>query len=98
MTTKHTIITVSLALIAFVFGCVTEAVVVHPVQAGPEAPPVRAGTNPTRWEYRCVGEGHDDVEAASNKLGAQGWELVAVASQPAFGGTDHRWCYKRPLP
>jgi hypothetical protein len=42
MTTKHTIATISLALVAFVFGCVTEALVV---------PPVRADTNSTRWEY-----------------------------------------------
>jgi hypothetical protein len=84
MTTKNTIATVSLALVAFVFGCVTEALVV---------PPVRAGTNPTRWEYKCIDEGPGEIEAAANKLGTQGWEISSV------GGTDHhRWCFKRPLP
>jgi hypothetical protein len=47
VTTKNTIVTVSLVLVAFVFGCVTESLVV---------PPVRAGTNPTRWKYKCIEE------------------------------------------
>jgi hypothetical protein len=84
MTTKHTIITVSLALVAFVFGCVTEALVV---------PPVRAGTNPTRWEYKCIHKSADEIETAANKLGTEGWEIAAV------GGTETRsWCFKRALP
>ena len=83
MTTKHTIATISVALIAFVFGCVTEALVV---------PPVRAGTNPQRWEYKYVRESVS-VEAAeqmSNRMGAQGWELASA------DGTI--FCFKRPLP
>jgi hypothetical protein len=82
MTTKNTIATISLALVAFVFGCVTEALVV---------PPVRAGTNPTRWEYKCFDALNPEENA--NKLGAQGWELAA-----AEGGASGTWCFKRPLP
>jgi hypothetical protein len=78
--TKH-ITTISLALIAFVF--VTEALVV---------PPVRAGTNPTRFEYKWVKESSDasEAEKVSNQMGAQGWELVAV-ERPIYH-------FKRPLP
>jgi hypothetical protein len=93
MTTKHTIVTVSLALVAFVFGCVTEALVVPPVQAGPEAPPIRASTNATRWEYKCLHTSDPEEDGVANKLGAQGWELAAVGDQ--YG---NRWCFKRPLP
>jgi hypothetical protein len=85
MTTKHTIATISLALVAFVFGCVTEALVV---------PPVRAGTNPTRWEYHCIAEtglsSTETVREDFNKLGREGWELAAADST--------RFCFKRPLP
>jgi hypothetical protein len=92
MTTKHIAI-ISLALVAFVVGCVAEALVVPPVQAGPEAPPVRAGT--TRWEYTCT----DDTEvAALNKLGAVGWELVAMNAHGQGLASSERLCFKRPLP
>lgn len=69
----------AIASIAFAIGCVTEALIV---------PPVRAGTNPTRWEYKCLVA--MDPEEDGNKLGMQGWELAAV--------TGGRWCFKRPLP
>jgi hypothetical protein len=84
MITKHTIITVSLALVAFVFGCATEALVV---------PPVRAGTNPTRWEYKCLDTWDPERDGNANKLGAQGWELAAVGDR-----NGQRWCFKRALP
>jgi hypothetical protein len=60
MTTKNTATTISLALVAFVFGCVTEALVVSPV---------RAGTNPTRWEYKCL-VNEFEAEMQANQLGA----------------------------
>jgi hypothetical protein len=66
--TKH-ITTISLALIAFVFGCVTEALVV---------PPVRANPNATRWEYKCILESNvGGTEEDFPKLGREGWELAA---------------------
>jgi hypothetical protein len=79
-TIKHAPLAV--AFVAFVLGCVTKAIVV---------PPARAGTNPTRWEYRCVKAFNPEEDA--NKLGAEGWELgSAVGVAPAL------WCFKRPLP
>jgi hypothetical protein len=85
MTTKHTIATISLALVAFVFGCVTEAVVV---------PPVRANPNATRWQYKCIQESDlDGTVEDFPKLGAQGWELAGVGTS-----TNNVWCFKRPLP
>jgi hypothetical protein len=86
MTTRNTIATISLALVAFVFGCVTEALVV---------PPVRANTTATRWEFKCIHDHFDPEEdGVANRLGAQGWELVG-----ANGGNNvPYWCFKRPLP
>ena len=81
MSTKHTVATISVALVAFVFGCVTEALVV---------PPVHAGMNPTRWEYKCAEASPSEIEGAANRLGMQGWDLAAVSTG--------RWCFKRPLP
>lgn len=46
-------------LFAFVLGCAAAQLVV---------PRVRAGTNPTRWEYACT----PDVREFK-KLGAEGW-------------------------
>jgi hypothetical protein len=85
MTTKHTITTVSLVLVAFVFGCVTEAVVVHPVRASTDAP---------RWQYKCIKESDLDRTIEDfPKLGAQGWELAGVGTP-----NNNVWCFKRPLP
>jgi hypothetical protein len=82
MTIKHVITTISVALVAFVFGCVTEALVTRPA---------RAATTATRWQYTCqiestVGGIYED----SNKFGAQGWELVT--------DSNGRVCWKRPAP
>ncbi len=72
-------------------GCVAATVAKDLV-----VPPVRAGTNPTPWEYQCgsgwVGgklttEGQTQY---ANKMGKEGWE-VAVA----YGDN---LCFKRPLP
>jgi hypothetical protein len=72
----------AIASIAFVLGCVTEALVI---------PPVRAGTNPTRWEYTCQpGYSLRGAVEMSNRVGAQGWELVTQAGE--------MMCFKRPLP
>ena len=82
--------------IALVVGCVAGATTSHLV-----VPPVRAGTNPPRWEYICK----DDLEkaekgfdAALNELGAQGWELVH-ATHDRKANWGYRWeaCFKRPV-
>jgi len=59
------------------------------------APPARAGTNPTRWEYYCI-TGTDKVIERSDQLGAEGWEMVVATA--AAGRMDHyyTWCFKRP--
>jgi hypothetical protein len=85
MTTKNTIVTVSLALVAFVFGCVTEALVVPPVRANPNP-------NATRWEYKCIANFNDE---RADKLGAEGWELVTAM---AGNASWQQWCFKHPLP
>lgn len=68
-------------------GCVTASFIV---------PPVRAGTDPQRWEYACAQPyGMTAVVEVEdlNKLGAEGWELVATQGAPRGA-----FCFKRPLP
>jgi len=60
-------------------------------------PPVRAGTNPTRWEYTCI-ENLDKFLERSDKLGAQGWEMVTATVVPGRTDFYYMWCFKRPLP
>jgi hypothetical protein len=60
----------------------------RPASAAPAAPAHRAGA---RWEYRTVTRqelldlGKNDVNAGLNKLGDDGWELVAVRPGAAAG-------------
>jgi hypothetical protein len=68
--------------IAFVLGCVAEALATRPA---------RAATTPTRWQYTCQTESTvGGIFEDSNKLGAQGWELAT--------DNNNRVCWKRPLP
>src|SRR5947209_13793157 len=52
-----------------------------------------------RWEYAAHGRseveklGGDDFRAGLNKLGDQGWELVAV--EPGAAGRDTAYTFKR---
>jgi hypothetical protein len=56
-------------------------------------PPVRAGTNPQKWEYMCTQDDTPDgVADKANKAGAQGWELVLSG-----GRSSLIFCFKRPL-
>lgn len=44
----------------------------------------------TKWEYKCVtSEPPDETTALSNRFGAQGWEMTAVAG--------HATCFRRPI-
>ncbi len=73
--------------VAFVVGCLVRPVVV---------PPVRAGTNPPKWEYKCFRENNDgSLEAKANRLGKAGFELSATARH---GDGFNAWCFKRRLP
>jgi hypothetical protein len=60
-----------------------------------------------RWEYRIVTRselaalGDKNIAAGLNKLGEEGWELVAIepgftAPPGAGGSTDSQYCFKRP--
>ena len=48
----------------------------------------------TRWEYRCMTDGWENVRAGMNGAGAQGWELVSHTHGSGVGGTTA--CFKRP--
>ncbi len=49
----------------------------------------------SKWEYLVDS---DLVAAVLNLLGSEGWELVAVVSEPGCGDGIQRWFYfKRPL-
>ncbi len=87
----------AVAMFAFGLGCVAASFVVQPV---------RAGTNPTRWEYCCLdsysGKGSLDREISlvdsMNALGAEGWELAAGAGlASSLAGANFAFCFKRPL-
>jgi hypothetical protein len=84
--------------VIFIIGCATGGVASQLV-----VPPVRAGTNPTRWEYLCA-ETTSDLTTQLSKFGPQGWELVSmfpVHQTSMFGSTDadhFAFCLKRPLP
>ena len=78
--------------IVFVLGCAVGGISSQFI-----VPPVRAGTNPARWEYYCM-EGTEKLVERSDKLGAQGWEMTAAAAVPERLDTYFVWCFKRPLP
>jgi hypothetical protein len=80
--------------VIFVIGCAAGGVASQMV-----IPPVRAGTNPTRWEYLCA-ESTSNLNGYLAKPGAEGWELVSVFSVEQVNETSKRlaYCLKRPLP
>jgi hypothetical protein len=58
-------------------------------------PPAHAGEPGQRWEYVCIDEVSPlAIAGRANQFGAQGWELVAAATDRA-GSIN--WCFKRPL-
>jgi hypothetical protein len=74
--------------VVFLLGCVVGGMSSQFV-----APPVRAGTNPTRWEYYCI-EDVEKLTERSDKLGAEGWEMATAAA--IDGGHPYFvWCFKR---
>ena len=76
--------------VVFLIGCAVGGVSSQFV-----APPVRAGTNPPRWEYYCI-EGLEKVIERSDKLGAEGWEMVTATAVPGSASFYYMWCFKRP--
>ncbi|HEY5944010.1 MAG TPA: hypothetical protein VIV40_00890 [Kofleriaceae bacterium] len=93
---------VTLAII-FIIGCATGG-----VASQLAVPPVRAGTNPTRWEYSCVASQTGKINEGLNQMGAQGWELVSgfvTRFEGVSGGglnnqgaDSYAFCFKRALP
>jgi hypothetical protein len=87
--------------ILFVVGCATGGVAAQLV-----VPPVRAGTEPTRWEYQCLSVGGGGVTSTLNKLGAQGWELASMVLAHAnhelvsndYSVDAYTLCARRALP
>ena len=81
--------------VAFLVGCITATVATQLV-----VPPIKAGTNPKKWEYTCFKEPFTDAKATSqaNKHGSEGWELVSVTPVSGSISALMGWCYKRPLP
>ena len=88
---NKTILSMSL-LIAFLIGCVTTQMASQFV-----VPPVKAGTNPQKWEYKCFNERSSynikEIEDKSNQLGKSGWEMVSAGS-----GEYPAICFKGALP
>ena len=74
----------------FIVGCIAGAATSNLV-----VPKVRAGTNPTRWEYYCAGEML--TEAEMKQVGEAGWELTTMMAR-GVAGTTTISCFKRPLP
>ena len=92
--------------VIFLVGCATGSVASQLV-----IPPIRAGTQPQRWEYLCAQSSPETnkLSAALNNAGGAGWELVStVAAHMDSGGvgtlgsglwTDsYTFCFKRALP
>ena len=87
---KRLVIALSLT-VAFLVGCLTATVASNFV-----VPPIKAGTNPQKWEYTCFrkyADLLDETKSLSDKLGSQGWEMSSTAGGP-FGVV---YCFKRPL-
>jgi hypothetical protein len=84
----------SLALCSFLVGAgvmFTAPQLISDAHAGKNkvefiAPPIREGTNPTKWEYFRANGTDSNIQA----LGAQGWELVALG--------EYIYVFKRELP
>ncbi len=75
--------------VAFIVGCLVRPLVV---------PPVRAGTNPAKWEYKCFDEDETvKIEAKANRLGRAGFELVTAHGRGTVDAYDS-WCFKRRMP
>jgi hypothetical protein len=80
--------------IVFIVGCATGGVAAQLV-----VPPVRAGTSPTRWEYKCAEvEDVDDrggLTTPLDEFGDKGWELVSLLKKQWLN--MYLACAKRPL-
>lgn len=78
----------ALLLVVFIIGCATAVVTQSFI-----VPPIRANTNPQKWEYYCadlrVYKTAHEVGLKLNQYGKEGWELATTQTS--------RYCLKRPL-
>jgi|ERR1043166_965097 hypothetical protein len=91
--------------VIFLIGCATGSVASQLV-----IPPIRAGTQPQRWEYLCVQVAPEATKLtpALNNAGAAGWELVSTVAAHMDGegltgltglrSDSYVFCFKRALP
>lgn len=87
------VLTLSLT-VALLVGCIIGGVGAQLV-----VPPVRAGTNPAKWEYSCTTTKYDSPERVTeiaNKYGRAGWEMSTAVG--GGSGSSDTWCFKRRLP
>jgi hypothetical protein len=82
--------------VAFIAGCAAS----QAARTAFYVPEARAAMPGPRLEYYCL-RATDDITAAMNKLGQQGWDLAAGAGSGSGTGFSQRetmvWCFKRPL-
>jgi hypothetical protein len=76
----------------FLAGCAVGGV--SSQLAVPLATAQQTATPLTRWEYRCITDGWEEVRSGMNGAGAQGWELVSHTYGPTLAPTTA--CFKRP--
>ncbi len=83
---RNLVIALSLT-VALLAGCIIGATASRLV-----VPPVRAGTSPPKWEYKCFKDiDLEDIERKANKLGRAGFEMTGTS----YG---FKYCFKRRLP
>jgi hypothetical protein len=70
--------------VAFIVGCLVRPLVI---------PPVKARTNPPKWEYFCV-----DTSTFVDKKELASFNKAGAAGRDPIGGSDGNWCFKRRLP
>ena len=96
---KTSLKNVVLILAGMVAGCAAAAVAPRIIVS-----PVRAGTNPTRWEHTCITssvwimEDQQKVAAELNRVGREGWELVTSVNEHRGANSWTSFCFKRALP
>jgi hypothetical protein len=83
-----------MAAALFILGCATGGTasrMVSPARAqGPQHNGGRA------WQYLCIKDANvPNLQAQSNQLGAQGWEMTASALSGTSSFADPIWCFKR---
>jgi len=92
--------------VIFLVGCATGSVASQLV-----IPPIRAGTQPQRWEYLCAQSSPETnkLTPALNNAGGAVWELVSTVAarleseglgsvSTGLHADSYVFCFKRALP